>query len=211
MNLLIIDDHQLFAESLKILLQKLDSSMHITHALNADDALAYLKHRAHPDLILLDVNLPGINGFSLMGKFHEMNIWTPVLVLSATESPAIIKTAIKSGASGFIAKSCNSTTLMMAIQTVLKGEIYTPNTSKQGKQDNNSSYEQEDVLHITNRQKEILHLLAQGLVNKEIAINLGISANTVKAHLYEIFRNLGVKNRTAAVKMALKHGLINQI
>ena len=213
MDLLIIDDHQLFAESLKALLQKLDTSMHITHALNADIALEYLKYKKQPDLILLDINLPGINGFSLMSQFQGMNIWSPVLILSATESPAVIKTAIESGASGFIPKSCNSNSLMTAIQTVLKGDIYLPNNNKPAhdtSEDDLLAYN-DNIIHITNRQSEILHLLAQGLVNKEIASNLGISANTVKAHLYEMFRSLGVKNRTAAVKVALKQGLIDPL
>ena len=209
MNLLIIDDHQLFAESLKALLQKLDTSLYITHVLNADLALEYLKHKKQPDLILLDINLPGINGFSLMNQFQGMNIWSPVLILSATESPTIIKTAIKSGASGFIPKSCNSTSLMTAIQTVLKGDIYLPSNFTHNKLKGDLSIQADNSIHVTNRQKEILHLLAQGLVNKEIASNLGISANTVKAHLYEMFRSLGVKNRTTAVKVALKQGLID--
>ncbi len=211
MNILIIDDHQLFAESLKALLQKLDTSMYVTHALNANAALEHLKSKEQPDLILLDINLPGINGFSLMNQFQKMNVWSPVLVLSAAESPSIIKTAIQNGALGFIAKSCNSHSLMTAIQTVIKGDIYIPAQNTQQDDDLSTYNDNATVFHITNRQKEILHLLAQGLVNKEIASNLGISANTVKAHLYEIFRSLGVKNRTAAVKVAIKHELIEPI
>ncbi len=211
MNILIIDDHQLFAESLKMLLQSLDSSMTITCTQSATETIEHLKNaHIHPDLIILDVNLPGINGFSLMHQFQSLDIWSPVLILSATESPSIIKTAIESGASGFIAKSCNSASLVNAINTVMRGEIYTPNTTYQS--DSKDSPSSEDGFsHITNRQKEILHLLAQGLINKQIASELGISANTVKAHLYEIFRSLNVRNRTSAVKVALRQGLINQL
>jgi len=205
MNLLIVDDHQLFAEGLKFLLQSLDSSILTAHAKNADEALKYLKSHDNPDLILLDINLPDINGFSLMHQFQKFNVWSPVLIISATESPDAVKAAIDNGALGFISKSSDSSSLVAAIQTVIKGDVYTPETPHSDEKKINISS------HITNRQKEILYLLAQGLVNKQIAIELGISANTVKAHLYDIFRSLGVKNRTTAVKVALKQGWITQI
>ncbi len=197
MNLLIIDDHQLVAEGLKSLLESIDASIKTAHVKDAVDALDYLKANKNPDLILLDINLPGINGFSLMQKFQEMNIWSPVLIISATESPTTAQLAIDSGALGFISKSCNSTALISAVQTVLKGDIYNP-----------TRVSNTQVPHITKRQKEILYLLSQGLLNKQIANELGISSNTVKAHLYEIFRQLNVNNRTAAVKTAFQQGLI---
>ncbi|MCK5813752.1 MAG: response regulator transcription factor [Cocleimonas sp.] len=207
MNLLIIDDHQLFAEGLKFLLESFDASIRTAHVKDAKDALHYLQNNDRPDLILLDINLPGINGFSLMNEFQKINVWTPVLIISAIESPATAQLAIDSGASGFISKSCNSTGLISAVQTVLKGDIYNPTRASSSA----SKADEMKLVHITNRQKEILHLLSQGLLNKQIASELGISANTVKAHLYEIFRHLKVNNRTAAVKAAFQQGLISQI
>ena len=197
MNLLIIDAHQLVAEGLKSLLESIDASIKTAHAKDAKEALNYLKTHDNPDLILLDMNLPEVNGFSLMQKFQEMKIWSPVLIISATDSPATAQLAIDSGALGFISKSCNSTALISAVQTVLKGDIYNPSSSAEI-----------EIPHITKRQKEILYLLSQGLLNKQIADELGISSNTVKVHLYEIFRQLNVNNRTAAVKIALQKGLI---
>lgn len=211
MNVLIIDDHQLFAEGLKFLLESFDTSIYTSHAKDAKDALIYLQNNSSPDLILLDINLPGINGFSLMQKFQKINIWSPVLIISATESVAMAQLAIDSGASGFISKSCNSTALISAVQTILKGDIYNPISLFSSKVKGISNETEMKLVHITNRQKEILHLLSQGLLNKQIASELGISANTVKAHLYEIFRHLEVNNRTAAVKVAFQQGLISQI
>jgi DNA-binding NarL/FixJ family response regulator len=211
MNLLIIDDHQLFAEGLKFLLESLDTSIHTAHVKDGNDALAYLQDHQAPDLILLDINLPGINGFSLMEKFKVVNNWSPILMISATESHATAQLAIDSGASGFISKSCNSTALISAVQTVLKGDIYRSGGLPLGRKNGLSGTAEMKMAHITKRQKEILHLLSQGLLNKQIASELGISANTVKAHLYEIFRSLNVNNRTAAVKAAFQQGLIAEI
>ena len=207
MNVLIIDDHQLFSEGLKFLLESLDGSIKTSQVLNANEALDYLKANEAPDLILLDINLPGMNGFSLMHQLQDMNIWSPVLIISATESAAVAQTALDSGASGFVSKASSSTVLVSAVQTVLKGDIYTAHTQA----GDSEGETKKEITHITNRQKEILHLLSQGLLNKQIASELGISANTVKAHLYEIFRNLDVNNRTAAVKTAFKQGIISQI
>lgn len=207
MNLLIIDDHQLFAEGLRFLFENIDTSIHTAHVKDGTEAIDYLQSNASPDLILLDINLPGINGFSLMKKFQAINIWSPVLIISATESPATAQLAIESGALGFISKSSSGTTLISAIQTVLKGDTYIPKTLSSDA----SSMDEIEIIHITKRQKEILHLLSQGLLNKQIASELGISANTVKAHLYEVFRTLKVNNRTAAVKIAFQQGLISQL
>ncbi len=211
MNLLIIDDHQLFAEGLKFLLKSIDTSIHTAYVKDAKDALLYLQKNNSPDIILLDINLSGIHGFSLMQKFQEIKIESPVLVMSSTKSVATARLAIESGASGFIPKSSDSTALISAVQTVLQGDIYNPASlySTMGKEISSDSNSQ--VANITKRQKEILHLLSQGMLNKQIASELGISSNTVKAHLYEIFRHLEVNNRTAAVKAAFQQGLITQI
>ena len=211
MNLLIIDDHQLFAEGLAFLLANADISIRSAHAKDAKQAIDYLQNNANPDLILLDINLPGINGFSLLPQFQKMNVWSPVLMISATDSQTTAQTAINSGASGFISKSCNSITLISAIQTVLKGDIYNPNNMASSRHSQQNTPTSSMGSNVTKRQKEILHLLSQGLLNKQIASELGISANTVKAHLYEIFRNLEVNNRTAAVKTAFQQGLISHI
>jgi DNA-binding NarL/FixJ family response regulator len=208
MNLLIIDDHQLFAEGLIFLFESIDTSIRTSHVKDGAEALDYLQRNPSPDLILLDINLPGVNGFSLMKKFQTINIWSPVLVISAIDSSATAELAIESGASGFISKSSSGTTLISAIQTVLKGDTYTPQASSSDPFSDASNIE---IAHITKRQKEILHLLSQGLLNKQIASELGISANTVKAHLYEVFRALKVNNRTAAVKTAFQQGLISQV
>lgn len=199
MNILIIDDHILFAEGMKYLLESLQEEATIYFAPDADATLQHIVDKGNPDLILLDVNLPGINGYSLLEKLQKLNVWSPVLMISATESPSAIGKALSRGASGFVSKSSNSSVLLTAIKTVLCGDIYMPY------QEPTTRYSQ---IKVTTRQQEVLLLLSQGLLNKQIAHELCISANTVKAHLHEIFRILDASNRTAAVQSAYKEGLL---
>lgn len=200
MKILIIDDHILFAEGMKLLLESLEKDIHTLYADSYETALNIISVNGLPDLILLDINLAGVDGFTLIDKFHDSNIWSPILVVSATDSPSTAMVSLQKGASGFVAKSSNSTTLLNAIKMVLKGNTYIPQISEFSNAANNTA--------ITARQREILCLLSQGMLNKQIAYELSISTNTVKAHLHQIFRELKANNRTTAVQNAQKCGLI---
>ncbi len=200
MNILIVDDHILFAEGLKHLLESLDHESTIHYASDAESAVQHILKHGTPNLILLDVNLPGMNGYDLLKKLHQLNIWSPVLMISANEAPSSTGIALSNGAAGFISKSSDSTVLLNAIKTVIDGDVFMPCSSH--KQSGNAHFS------VTDRQQEILYLLSQGMLNKQIAYELSISANTVKAHLSEIFRILKVKNRTAAVHNAYEKGLL---
>ncbi len=200
MNILIVDDHILFAEGLKYLIESLDHKSNIHYAGNAGTAMQHILKNGAPDLILLDINLPDMNGYKLLEKLHQLNIWSPVLMISANEAPSSTGIALSNGAAGFISKSSNSTVLLQAIKTVIGGDVYMP--SSPYVQSRNAK------ITVTNRQQEILYLLSQGMLNKQIAYELSISANTVKAHLSEIFRILKVNNRTAAVNNAYEKGLL---
>jgi len=206
MKILIIDDQVLFAEGMKCLLSSFGPSVETLYGRNVKSGLNILTEGFRPDLILLDINLSSTNDYSLIDELIKLNLWIPVLIVSTFESPSAIGMAIEKGAAGFITKSNDRKTFIEAIQTVLSGGTYLP-------------YEKRSISHlekeqleglgkVTSRQQEILHLLSDGLLNKQIASELSISANTVKAHLHDIFRNLNVSNRTAAVKNAQKYGLI---
>ncbi len=200
MNILIVDDHILFAEGLTYLLESLDHESTTQYANDAESALQHILEHGTPDLMLLDINLPKLNGVNLLEKLHQLNICSPVLMISANDVPSSTGIALANGAAGFITKSCDSGVLLDAIKTVMGGDIYMPR----------SSYAQRrnGQIAVTNRQQQILYLLSQGMLNKQIAYELSISANTVKAHLSEIFRILKVKNRTAAVHNAFEKGLL---
>lgn len=200
MDILIVDDHILFAEGLKYLLESQEQEANIHYAGDAETALQHIVENGTPALILLDVNLPGMDGYSFLKKLQKLKIISPVLMISATESPSATGMALAKGAAGFVSKSSNSGVLLSAIKTVLGGDIYLPVQQVRKKSD--------EQISVTSRQQEILHLLSQGMLNKQIAHELSISANTVKAHLHEIFRVLEVNNRTAAVQNAYEKGLI---
>lgn len=204
MKILIIDDHILFSEGMKFLLESFEQEIDTLYADDFKSALSVINEKGHPDLILLDINLSGTNGFTLIKEFHKLDIWSPILVISATDSQSAAEIALEKGALGFVSKSSDSVTLLKAIKTVLKGDVYMPSFDP-----SHSVFgETKSVIKVTSRQHEILCLLSEGLLNKQIASELSISANTVKAHLHEIFRHLNVSNRTAAVQSAQKCGLL---
>jgi len=204
MKVLIIDDHILFAEGMRLLLKSFKKDIDTLYVENFEAAVDTISDRGIPDLIILDINLGDVNGFTLIKKFQNLNIGSPILVVSATNSPATAMVALQKGASGFVSKASDSETLLNAIQIVLNGDIYPdPKKSKQL-----NLNDKENEVAITGRQHEILYLLSQGMLNKQIAYELSISSNTVKAHLHHIFKELNVHNRTAAVQNAQRCGLI---
>lgn len=206
MKILIIDDHILFAEGMKFLLESFKQEVITLYADDYESAIKSIDKFGHPDLILLDINLSGACGFSFIQKFHDLNICSPILILSATDSQSAADLSLEKGAQGFISKSSDSIMLQQAIKTILTGNIYMPGF-KTPKTINNDS-NKDNMATVTKRQHEILLLLAQGLLNKQIAYELNISINTVKAHLHEIFKQLKVSNRTAAVQTAQNYGLL---
>jgi len=208
MKVLIVDDHILFAEGMKLLLESFEEKVETIYAENYEAALSLCTEGDQVDLILLDINLSGTNGFSLIKKFRSVNIWAPILVVSATDSVSATDIALEKGASGFVSKASDSKTLLEAITTVLYGDIYMPNCDGIGLDADLDGNNTRSVTKVTSRQHEILYLLSQGMLNKQIASELSISANTVKAHLHDIFKQLKVTNRTAAVQSAHKCGLL---
>ena len=204
MKIVIIDDQILFAEGMKYLLGSFDPTIETHYAKDIDSGLNLMLVQGFPDLILLDINLTGKNGYCLIDNLNELNKQTPVLIISATDSPAAAGMAIEKGASGFITKSSSREVMLEAIQTVLSGKPYLA----QRDAGHLHYQERENLGRVTSRQQEILYLLSQGLLNKQIANELNISANTVKAHLHDLYRHLNANNRTAAVKNGQKYGLI---
>ena len=207
MKVLIIDDHILFAEGMRFLLSSYKEGIETLYAENFESALEVISKKGQPDLILLDLNLAGVNGFTLIKEFRSLNIWAPILIVSATDSPSATTVAIQKGASGFVSKASESSVLLNAIKTVIEGGYYPPQEIDQLVIEDIEDGES-IVASITTRQHEILYLLSQGMLNKQIADELSISANTVKAHLHQIFKELNVSNRTAAVQNAHKCGLL---
>ncbi len=213
MKILVIDDHRMFADVLQFFLQQRPNPGELIYAQDAAATYSLIDAGLQPELILLDLNLPGISGLSLLRKLREREIWSPTLVISASQSPHDARRALDHGALGFVSKASNSEELLSAIDTVLRGEIYLPphwhSLLKPGSGAGDNL--EEHPRQLTDRQTEVLHLVAQGYANKNIADMLNLSENTVKVHLREAFKALGVTNRTAGVREAQRLGYLQKM
>ncbi len=202
MRVLVVDDHPLIREGLSDLLRRLNPGAEVDEATSAEQALALLARGIPFALALIDLNLPGADGMSLLAAVRRDCPETPVVVLSGNDSRENVMTAIEAGAMGFISKRTSTAVLVGALQLVLAGGIYIPPQALADGEAVQRS-EQSAVLAadigLTQRQAEILALLVQGKPNKLVCRALGISDSTVKAHISSVLRTLGVDNRTEAV------------
>ncbi len=199
--IIIADDHPLFRSALS---QAVNASLNSSHIETAHD-IASLQQAAeqHPlaNLILLDLHMPGAHGFSGLIHLSAHHPEIPVIVVSAHSSNDIIRRAMDHGASGYLPKSSSMQDIKEAINQVLAGHLWLPSDY-----DPNIAGSSEDELNIANilstltpQQFRVATMLAQGLLNKQIAYELTVTEATVKAHVTEIFRKLGVHSRTQAV------------
>lgn len=221
MELLLVDDHTLFREGLALVLKNLDDNITIYEAGDGDSAVAILSDHPDVDLVLLDLQLPGVNDFSLLKTLKQTWPLVPIAILSANENPNLIQQALALGANGFVTKSSNSKIMLRAIQLILDGDIYipkailntpgngpaTPSISPPPPSTEPKQPPQADI-RLTERQQAVLQLMADGLSNKEIAKALGTSPSTVKVHVAAILRVMDVSNRTQAVAAAKGLGLV---
>lgn len=214
MKILVVDDHQLFVDGLERILLPAFTSLSVTKAYKADDALQLLDEQQDFDLILLDLGLPGTNGLDLLRTIMARKLWIPVVVLSALDEIRVIKQLIRSGAMGFVPKSYNSHEVINALKLVLSGETYLPEDLQERlsgfhDQSGNTTQAAIDRSGLTRRQLDVLSLLGRGYSNKEIASKLYLTNNTVKSHIKSLFRSLGVSNRLACIRSAEELGLLN--
>jgi DNA-binding NarL/FixJ family response regulator len=208
-HLLIIDDHQLIIDGLENVLQHLSENIEITHSQNAKDALDWLIDGKEFDLILVDISMPNMDGFSFITAINDHKIIIPIAIISATENVNDVQKALDKGALGFISKSSKSEELLNAIESILDGNIYTPFWYQP--LDNNSDDPRLDlakILGLSRRQLDVLDLLATGNSNKQIANTLFLSEDTVKSHVKALFNNFDVNNRTECINAARRHGII---
>jgi two-component system nitrate/nitrite response regulator NarL len=203
MKFLLIDDHALFRQGLLLLLQQLPGEHRFLEADNCEDAFAVASAHQDIDLILLDLALPGINGLDGMVRLQNLCSTTPIVLISATESSSFIVDGMRRGAQGFIPKSASPEVMTAALQVILAGGTYVP---AQGVLPQNTSLDERR--NLTERQQEVLALIAQQLSNKEIATALGMRVNTVRVHVAAILDALGVDNRVEAARVALSQGWV---
>jgi DNA-binding NarL/FixJ family response regulator len=204
-RLVIADDHPLFRGALREAVAGLFEGAHIGEAGSFDNVTRLLGADAEIDLILLDLSMPGMRGFSGLMYLRAQYPSVPIIVVSANDDPAVIRRCMEFGASGFIPKTLGIDEMRIAMTRVLEGGVWTPPDVNLGQSwDAQAAELMPRLASLTPQQVRVLMMLSEGLLNKQIAYELGVSEATVKAHVSAILQKLGVESRTQAVIAASK-------
>ncbi|MCH9809003.1 MAG: response regulator transcription factor [Alphaproteobacteria bacterium] len=198
-NFLLIDDHPLFLDALKLAIQSVFPNSEITKASSLSSGMEAIENGKF-DLVLLDLNMPEVDGFEGLLELRARHPKIPVVIVSAIDEPTTIHQAMTCGASGYISKSVRKTELAASIDGVMNGEVCLPDGYQPPPTASDETCELIGKLKsLTPQQLRVLNMLKRGLLNKQIAHELGVGETTVKAHVSEILRKLGVASRTQAV------------
>ncbi|BCH27245.1 DNA-binding response regulator [Mesorhizobium sp. L-8-10] len=203
----IADDHPLFRGALKQALSVMAETTDIIEAGDFDGTKAVLGQNGDVDLVLLDLSMPGVSGLSGLISLRGIHSDVPIVVVSARDDPETIRRALELGASGFISKSASMEDIRSAVSAVLDGGVTAPPGLDLGvERDPEISDLIRRLQMLTPQQTRVLGMLAEGLLNKQIAYELSVSEATVKAHVSAILQKLGVDSRTQAVILLSKIG-----
>ncbi len=203
LSVLIADDHELFREGVRSLVTDVLDASDVRQAASLDDALDMLSDGAAPDLLIVDLRMPGVSGVESLGALRDALPSSKVVVMSASEDRADILSALASGINGYIPKSLSAAQIEDALRDVLSGRIYAPATLGRREDGGEGMPERlaaaPSIEGLTARQKDVLAQLLKGQSSKEIARALGIAEGTVKIHLAAIYRAAGVRTRAEAI------------
>ncbi|WP_432285037.1 response regulator transcription factor [Aminobacter sp. BA135] len=203
----IADDHPLFRGALKQAISGLADVSSVLEAGDFESVKAIVAANEDIDIVLLDLSMPGASGLSGLISLRGIHATVPVVIVSAHDDPETIRRALELGASGFISKSASMDDIRNAIEAVLSGEISAPGDIDLGvERDPEISDLIKRLQSLTPQQTRVLGMLAEGLLNKQIAYELGVSEATIKAHVSAILQKLGVDSRTQAVILLSKIG-----
>jgi len=199
-RILVIDDHPLFRDALRVAVGKTFPQAQFAEGRNIEEAIEALdKHDAF-DLALLDLKIPGVQGFDGLLRLRKLYPCLPVLVISGLEDNRVISKVLSFGAAGFVPKSIGRESLGAAIKTVIDGSVYIPDGYNPASPDEDHDDELiKKISSLTPQQFRVLQMLRKGLLNKQIAEEMNVGARTIKAHVSEILRKLDVNSRTQAV------------
>lgn len=205
-GILIVDDHPLFVEALELVIQSTFKDASVTKATSIETARAALDGDGPFDLVLLDLSMPDTRGLEGIIELRTRYPKLPIVVVSALDDPRIIHEVIQCGVAGYISKSARGSELGRSLSDVMDGIVVVP-ADYQPPAANGASSTSDlaaRIATLTPQQVRVLHMLRQGLLNKQIAYDLGVGETTVKAHVSEILRKLKVSSRTQAVIEAAK-------
>jgi len=198
-KIIIADDHPLFRQALLVALNAEFTSTTWIESETADTTISSLQEHGNAELLLLDLNIPGANGFDLLIRAKKQVPAMQIVVISAYSDDAIISKAMQYGAAGFVPKSAPVPKMLEAINSVLSGTPWWPENFTQNGKD--SQQIESAIASLTAQEYRILMMFSEGLLNKQIGDKLCVAEATVKAHASAIFRKLNVRNRTQAAMM----------
>jgi len=213
LKLLVVEDHALVREGLVGLLSQMEEGAEVYESADFETALGLLDNEGDFDLVLLDLALPGIDGFAGLDILRRRYPAMPVAVVSAFDDMPTVTRVINLGASGFIPKALNGERLLHAVREVLAGNIFRPRGQQPSRMDDaipvppSSTGVRPEDIGLTERQAQVLCLMVRGLSNRDIAEQLDLSEGTVKIHATAVFKALGVNSRTQALVTAARHGI----
>ena len=208
-KVMLTDDHALMREGIKHLLE-FDGSIEVIE--EASDGIECLQklEKIHPDILLLDINMPEMNGIEVLEELKRREDPLKVLILTVHSEVEYLVTAVDIGANGYILKDSGSSELKQAINVIMSGESYIQPSLLPALNSRliNRDVDQDKLQTLTKRELEILTQVAGGMFNKEIAVNLNISERTVKNHISNIFRKIDVLDRTQAAVFAIRNNIV---
>ena len=204
-HLVVADDHPLFRDALRQAVATVVASARIDEAGSFEELTALLDRESDVDLILLDLSMPGISGFSGLIYLRAQFPAIPVVIVSASDDAGTIRRSMDFGASGFIPKRFGVETLREAIGKVMNGDVWIPaDIDMSAAADPDMTRLRDRLVTLTPQQVRVLMMLSEGLLNKQIAYELSVSEATIKAHVSAILQKLGVESRTQAVIAAAR-------
>lgn len=211
MKILLVDDHALFREGMRYVLQQLSDAVTILEGGNFQEALMLAGQHPELDLVLLDLHMPGSDGPASVGYFRKRYPSMPVVVVSGEENSRSMEKVMNYGASGFVCKSSNTRVMLDALQLVLSGGVYTPHEMlrhQTGGATSDKRSANTNGCGLTRRQMDALEHLCAGMSNKEIAAAMQLAEGTVKVHIAAVYQTLKVSSRLEAVRAAEQLGLV---
>ncbi|EJQ46524.1 DNA-binding response regulator [Bacillus wiedmannii] len=210
-NVLIVDDHFVVREGLKLILETSDSFQIIGEAANGEEALSFIEKK-EPDVILMDLNMPKMSGLETIEALNKKQNHTPIIILTTYNEDELMLKGIELGAKGYLLKDTDRENLFRTLEAAIRGEILLqPNIMEKivnyKRKEIHANMVEEN--NLTEKELFVLKAIARGNKNKEIAFDMGIAERTVKAYLTNIYNKLGVNSRSEAVAVSIERKLIH--
>ena len=205
---LIVDDHPVTRDGLRSALELNDEVVIVGEAASGEEAVERVAE-THPDIVFMDVRMPGMNGIEATRKIRQATPSTRVILFTVDESRSSISDAIQAGVSGYLLKDSSADELVDAARKAMEGKaVIHPQLTRAFIEEVQLTDDRPDAKPLSRREKEILQKVAFGATTREVAMDLGISPHTVKTHLERIFEKLGANDRAQAVAIAIRSGLV---